>query len=132
LLCGLNLIVLMAITITAGLAYAYWKYSFEMRFSRSKPALEAFAAQVMASPSESPINLPSHLGEFQTNDAERLPHGFLFFCDYGHWLDDNGIAYSTEPLPNKIAKANGNYFYDHIEGSWYTLWRDNEPQGMEH
>jgi hypothetical protein len=65
--------------------------------------------------------LPPRLGAFETSGLERLPHGFLFFCDYGHPLDANGLAYSTEPLTPQV---NGHDFFRHIEGNWYTVWRN--------
>jgi hypothetical protein len=42
------------------------------------------------------------LGAFDTNGVERLPHGFVFFCDYGHPLDANGLGYSVEPLRENV------------------------------
>jgi len=102
--------------------YASWYYSFESRFKRSKPALDAYAVQAMASDPNKPLPaLPRRLGAFETVDVERLPHGFLFFCDYGHPLDANGLAYSAEPLP---ADGNNHDFFKHIEGNWYTIWRN--------
>ena len=71
--------------------YALSPEPFETRFRRSKPDLEAYAARVMATDSASPVpQPPARLGAFQTGRAERLPRGFLFFCDYGHPLDANG------------------------------------------
>jgi hypothetical protein len=97
-------------------------HSFEARFERSKPALEAYAAQAMASDPSGPLpTLPPRLGAFQTGNVERLPHGFLFFGDYGHWLDANGLAYSTEPLPHDM---NGRDYFAHIECTWYRVLRN--------
>lgn len=99
-----------------------WYNSFENRFVRSKPALDAYAARAMASDPSQPLPaLPPGLGAFQTNNVERLPHGFLFFCDYGHPLDANGLAYSTVPLPAQLGKHD---FFKHIEGNWYTVLRN--------
>jgi hypothetical protein len=110
------------VLLVAGGSAASWYYSFENRFARSKPALDAYAAQAMASdPSKPLLALPPRLGAFQTGNVERLPHGFLFFCDYGHPSDTNGLAYSTEPLP---AGAGEHDFFEHIEGNWYTVWRN--------
>jgi hypothetical protein len=110
------------LVVTAAGWYAAWYYSFDSRFARSRPALEAYAAEVMASDPATPIHQPPrHLGAFETGRAERLPHGFLFFCDYGNPFDANGIAYSTEPIANSIG---GRDFLTHIEGSWYTIWRN--------
>ena len=107
--------------VAGGLA-ASWYYSFDARFARSKQALEAYAAQVMAADPSKPLPaLPRRLGAFETGNVERLPHGFLFFCDYGHPLDANGLAYSTEPLP---ADVNEHDFCRHIEGNWYNVWRN--------
>jgi len=107
------------ILIMAALAGA-WYYSFDARFQRSKTAFEAYATQAMASDPSKPLPiLPPRLGDFQTGDVERLPHGFLLFCDYGHFLDANGVAYSTEPPPD-----NEHDFFTHIEGNWYKIWRN--------
>jgi hypothetical protein len=64
---------------------------------------------------------PERLGAFRTGSAERLPHGFIVFCDYGHPLDANGIAYSTEALPQRVGE---HYFFRHIEGNWYTVLKN--------
>jgi hypothetical protein len=102
--------------------YSLWPGPFETRFRRSRPALEAYAAQVMATDPASPVpQPPARLGAFQAGSAERLPHGFLLFCDYGHPLDANGIAYSTEPPPSN---PDGRDHFKHIEGNWYTVWRN--------
>ena len=85
-------------------------------------SLEAYAAQAMSSDSAKPLPaLPSRSGSFKASSVERLPHGFLFFCDYGHPLDANGIAYSLEPLPQVV---NGRDTFTHIDGNWYVIWRN--------
>jgi hypothetical protein len=108
------------------IAFACYYYSFEARFDRSKAALEAYAASVESGDRSAPISIPRKIGDFTTGDAERLPHGFLFFCDYGNPFDANGIAYSTEPLPNE---EDGNDFFTRIEGNWYQVWRAYSHQG---
>jgi hypothetical protein len=117
------------ITLLAGIVFivaggwaVWWYYSFAGRFARSKPALDTYAAQAMATDPSKPLpTLPSRLGDFETGHVERLPHGFLFFCGYGNPFDANGLAYSTEPLP---ARVNEHDHFEHIEGNWYTLWRN--------
>ena len=112
-----------ALSSVAAMVLAGWfasrYYSFEARFARSRPSLDGYAAQAMASYPQLP-RLPAHLGSFETSRLERLPHGFLFFCDYGHPLDANGLAYSTESLPDV---RNHDYF-THIEGNWYLVLRN--------
>jgi hypothetical protein len=122
----LRRVVLTVLTLLVLLVAGGWfvssHYSFEPRFARSKPAFEAYAARVMASDPASPMPAPPlHLGAFETSGAERLPHGFLFFCNYGHPLDANGIAYSTQPLPADIGEHD---FFKHIEGNWYAICRN--------
>jgi len=74
------------------------------------------------------ISIPPRIGEFRTTGAERLAHGFLFFCDYGNPFDANGIAYSTEPLPENIDQ---NDYYTHVDGNWYSFWRaGREPDRL--
>lgn len=110
------------VLLAAGIWVGSWYYSFENRFARSKPALDAFAAQALAADPTKPLpTLPPRLGAFATDSVERLPHGFLFFCDYGHPLDANGLAYSTEPLPENV---NEHDFFKPIEGNWYKVWRN--------
>jgi hypothetical protein len=106
-------------------ALVVWFESFDARFARSKPDLEAYAAQVMATPqSETIPKPPAFLGSFKTGDAERLPHGFQVFCFYGNPFDATGLAYSTEPLPTTVTVSTSEYnFYTHIEGNWYRFWR---------
>ena len=63
------------LAIVGALWFASWNSSNEARFARSKPALEAFAAQVMASDRTSAIVVPKQIGDFATGPLERLPHG---------------------------------------------------------
>src|SRR4051794_12129658 len=57
--------------------FASWYWSFEARFARSKGALEAYRAEVMANDPGRLMPLPpQRLGAFKTRSAERLPHGF--------------------------------------------------------
>ena len=115
---GLTALVVLA----AGAAFASYHYSFDARFNRSKPALDAYAVQAMALDPRAPLPQPPHrLGAFAPRDVERLPHGFLFFCDYGHPLDANGLAYSLTPLPRELG---GHDYFTPIEGNWYTVNRN--------
>jgi hypothetical protein len=63
---------------------------------------------------------PKKLGKFLTGKAERMPHGFYFYCDFGNPFDANGLAYSTEPLPSNL---NHSEYFTRITGNWYTIWR---------
>ena len=113
--------------VVAAVYYALSYHSMEQKYARSKPAFEAFAAQVMATDPATPITLPRHLGEFDVGDPHRLPHGFFFGADYGHPLDWNGFAYSTDPLPEEMDDPVGNHqtmFCHPIEGNWYSVWRN--------
>jgi hypothetical protein len=117
---GLALSSLLLLLTTGVFVYRYC--SFEGRFRRSKAALEGYAAVVMAADrTKPPPPPPQHLGAFQTGNVEWLPHGFLFYADYGHPLDANGIAFSTEPLPQIV---DDRYFFTPIGGNWYKVWRN--------
>jgi hypothetical protein len=128
-LVGWALIVLL---IAAGW-FASWYVSFDRRFTRSKSALEALAAEVMATDPATPLVLPPTVGDFSASNAERLPHGFLFRCDYDNPFDWNGIAYSTEPLTDELVRPdhgsgddglNHTTFFRHVEGNWYKAFRN--------
>lgn len=107
--------------LAAGGAFASYHYSFDARFKRSKPALDVYAARAMSPDASTPLPpLPQRLGAFEPSGAERLPRGFLFFCDYGHPLDANGLAYSLTPLP----RESGHDYFTPIEGNWYTVNRN--------
>jgi len=119
----------------AAVLFGIWRVPrlqpFEWRFYWSKTALEAYAAKVMASDPSTPIPpVPQRVGDFQAGGAERLPHGFLFICDYGGPFDTSGIAYSTEPLPAEmknheiIGTEEGHDDFEHVEGNWYTVDRN--------
>ncbi|MCE9588908.1 MAG: hypothetical protein K8S99_00105 [Planctomycetes bacterium] len=98
--------------------------SFEERFRLSRPALDAYPAQVKASGPASLANPPSTISYFNVLKVEPLPHGFLFQSDYGNPFDWGGIAYSTEPLPKYAKTANhGEQVFEPIEGNWYTVFR---------
>lgn len=104
--------------------------SFEASFARSRPAFEAYARIAMASDPSGPLPpLPRWLGEFGASSPERLPHGFLFFSDYGNWTDMNGFAYSTEP-PSAWGRNRYDEF-EHIAGNWYKVWRSWTPATSE-
>ena len=101
--------------LAAGGAFASHQYSFDARFKRSKPALDAYATRATSLDARTPLPpLPQRLGAFKPHGVERLPNGFLFFCDYGHPLDANGLAYSLTPLPREL----GHDYFKPIEGNW--------------
>lgn len=97
----------------------------EVRFRASRAEFDAYADRVMAAAPDQPIlQPPRSLGKFAAGNAERLPHGFLFFADYGHPLDANGFAYSTEPLPEHEKIDGHSHRFTPIEGNWYFMWRN--------
>jgi hypothetical protein len=115
------------VLLAGAVGFALWRASLEQRFARSKPALEAYAAQVMAAAPTAPVTPPRRLGAFEASEGMRLPHGFLFRSNFGHPLDWNGLAYSTAPLPREMAdpqRGGGRMFFDRIGGNWYTVWRE--------
>lgn len=115
------------VLLAGGPLFDSWYNTFDRRFARSRPALDAYAAQVMATDPATPVTPPATLGSFDASDAYRLPHGFLFRADYGHFLDWNGLAYSTEPLPERLPDTHPPFetmFFEPIEGNWYTAWRN--------
>ena len=105
--------------------FAYPHFSFPEQFRRSKPALNAFAANVTASGSTALARPPSRLGYFKVLKMEPLPHGFLFQSDYGNPFDWLGIAYSTQPLPEYDKDPAGvvKQVFTPIEGDWYEVFR---------
>ena len=124
-------LVLAAIALLVLAAAAGWfaisRYSFDSRFARSRTELDAYAAQVIASDSSTPITPPRRIGSFEAGEALRLPHGFLFRCDFGHPLDWNGLAYSTQSLPAEMEDVQPpleNMFFEPVEGNWYKVWRN--------
>jgi hypothetical protein len=108
-------------------AMAVWMVLENLKtpFERSRPAFDALAARVAGDPA----NLPKgriRLGEYTASSFETLPHGFLFRSDYGHPLDWNGFAYSTEPLPAELPRAqpaNGRTSFRPLDGPWYWATR---------
>lgn len=115
------------ILLAAGAWFDSWYNTFERWFARSRPALDRYATTVMAAGPSAPLSPPAKIGSFNASDAHRLPHGFIFQSDYGHFLDWNGLAYSTEPLPEQLSDTNAPFqtmFFEWIEGNWYTVWRN--------
>jgi len=46
---------------------------------------------------------------------------FVFYTLVGgHWLDAQGMAYSSQPLPHGVPV--GGRYYDRWCGNWYTFW----------
>ena len=116
------------IVLAGGAWLASRYFSFERRFARSQPELEAYAANVMmAADPSSPLTPPALLGSFEASDAFRLPQGFAFRSDYGHPLDWNGLAYSTQPLPEQLPDPQPPFstmFFKPVRGNWYTVSRN--------
>ncbi len=104
--------------------YPYF-LSFSTQFHHSKPALEAYAAKVMANGPAVLASPPAKLGYFHVLKMEPLPNGFLFQSDYGNPFDWDGIAYSTTPLPDydKDARGETKQIFKPIEGNWYEVFR---------
>jgi hypothetical protein len=115
------------VLLVAGVGFGSWYNTFDRRFARSRPTLDAYAGQVMATDPSTPLTPPASLGSFDAGEAYRLPHGFIFRSDYGHPLDWNGLAYSTEPLPEQLPDTHPPFetmFFKPIQGNWYTVWRN--------
>lgn len=68
-------------TVAAWQAYVYVSMPFSEKFRRSKPALDAYAAQVSAAGPSALTSPPSHIGYFNIQKAEPLPHGFILQSD---------------------------------------------------
>ena len=115
------------VLLAAGVWFTSWYNTFDRRFARSRHALDAYAALAMATDPSTPLAPPPSLGSFGASDAYRLPHGFIFRSDYGHPFDWNGLAYSTEPLPDQLPDSRPPFqtmFFKPIQGNWYTVWRN--------
>ena len=114
---------LVLLAVAGWITYPY--FSFQERFRRSKPALDAYAARVNATGTVAINAPPGRLGYFNVLKVEPLPHGFLFQSDYSNSFDWVGIAYSREPLPESEQDAAGNekQVFKLIQGRWYTVFR---------
>jgi hypothetical protein len=115
--------VLVALGVGAWVAYGY--SSFDERFRRSRPALDAYAARVTTEGTAMLAAPPRRLGYFTVLKAEPLPHGFLFQSDYGNPFDWTGIAYSTERLDGFVPgpTAGTGTVFTPIDGNWYSVFR---------
>jgi len=105
--------------------YAYPYFSFTERFRRSKPALDAYAAQVGRLGPTSLAKPPSRIGYFNVLKAEPLPHGFVLQSDYGNPFDWDGLAFSTARLPKYDDDETGNVtqIFTPLGGNWYEVFR---------
>ncbi len=105
--------------------FAYPHFFFKESFRRSKPALDAYAAQVTAPGSTALEKPPPRLGYFNVLKVGPLPHGFLFQHDAGNPFDWIGLAYSVEPLPREEKDEAGEVrqMFIPIEGNWYDVFR---------
>jgi hypothetical protein len=94
-------------------------------FRRSRPALDAYAIQVMAPGSTALTNPPKRLGYFNVISTAPLPHGFVFQHDSCNPFDWCGIAYSTEPLPEEDKDAKGKVIqlFRPLGAKWYDVFR---------
>jgi hypothetical protein len=107
----------------AWVVYPY--FSFAEMFRRSKPALDAYAAQVAAPGSTALASPPKRLGYFAVLKVEPLPNGFLFQHGQGHPFDWSGLAYSSTPLPQyeKDAAGEVKQVFTPLGGNWYDVFR---------
>jgi hypothetical protein len=105
--------------------YVYPYFSYAEMFRRSRPALDAYAAKIMASGTAELATPPTRLGYYHVLSVEPLPHGFLFQHDSGNPFDWNGLAYSTQPLPRYEYDAAGEVrqVFTPIDGDWYEVFR---------
>jgi hypothetical protein len=120
---GLALLVMLG-----GVSYVVYPYaSFSARFRRSRPALDAYAAQVAAKGSSALASPPARLGYFHVGKIEPLPNGFLFQSSDGDGgpFDWSGLAYSTSALPKYDLKPDGSVkqAFAPIAGNWYDVFR---------
>jgi hypothetical protein len=108
-----------------GVWIVYPYFSFAEMFRRSKPALESYAAQVMAPGSNALMSPPKRIGYFGVLKVEPLPNGFLFQHDQGNPFDWNGLAYSTNPLPEVEKDSTGKVkeIFTPLGGNWYDVFR---------
>jgi hypothetical protein len=100
-------------------------YRAALRLSR--PAMDRWAEQVLAEtpPATTMPATPAmrmnvvprraHAGLFPVGEAERLPTGFRFSIAGAGFIDTEGFAYSTTPLPPR----DGSDRYQPIGGNWY-------------
>ena len=112
------------LSVAAWQIYSYL-LSFDGKFRRSKPALDAYAATVLTVGPSVLASPPSQIGHFRVLSAQPLPHGFVLESDYGNPFDWNGLAYSTVPLQQFDKDANGKVtqVFTVIQGNWYTVFR---------
>jgi energy-coupling factor transporter transmembrane protein EcfT len=93
---------------------------FHLQFWLSRPALERWAQRIEESPSVSSVAEPS-LNFIDIHHPQKIPGGVCFYTLVGeHWLDTQGLAYSSQALPLGV-NVNGRYYKAYC-GNWYTFW----------
>ena len=108
---------------------AWWVFpefvDFKTAFRWSKPALDDYAAKVIATGPAMLATPPKRIGYINVLTMEPLPHGFVFQHDKGHPFDWSGLAYSTEPLPSEDKDARGKVIqtFTPLGDNWYDVFR---------
>jgi hypothetical protein len=94
--------------------------AFHLQFWLSRPSLERWAMQMANAPAGASVPEP-FFNFIEINKPQPLPHGASFYTLVGgNWLDAQGLAYSSQPLPVKT-NVNGR-FYEPWCGNWYTFF----------
>ena len=90
----------------------------------SRPAMDRWAAQVLKatpatqasfSPAATVSPMRGWVGLYPIGSAQRMTTGFRFSISGAGFIDEEGYAYSTSPLP----LSSGSDRYTHIAGCWY-------------
>ncbi len=103
----------------------YLHIPFSVAFAVSRPAMERFAHQSMASQS-SLSQQPHRLGLYSTEGFDIMPWGMRFYI-YSGWDTDYGFAYSSQgTLPTEHGSNLSTDNYIPIAGNWYEWDHDED------
>ena len=98
------------------LAIVYSGALFRLRLLASKPSLDRYVAQVIASGTSH--RKLTRVGLFVARETEVLPNGVVRIITTPCMFDECGVAFSQSKPP-----IIGEDRYEHIAGNWWRWWR---------
>src|SRR4030095_1302464 len=108
-----------ALLLSAALIFSGFLCS--VRFRLSRPALDAYVAEVVAGRVQPHgYGTPRHwVGLFRVAETESLPDGVVRIITASDFLDDAGFTFSPVSPPPRVGEDS----YTHITGAWYHWHR---------
>ncbi|HTL28778.1 MAG TPA: hypothetical protein VL282_06150 [Tepidisphaeraceae bacterium] len=95
--------------------------AWHLEFWLSRWFLEDWAQRTTSAAIATSITEQPTWSMIEVNHPQRIAGGVCFYTLVGgHWLDTQGLAYTTQSLPQDVP-VNGRYYTPYCK-NWYTFW----------